>query len=364
MRVLYFSTAVIPSRYANSVHVMKMCSALTENGHDVTLVAIAGDDYDNIDVFDYYGTKKRFDIKFIPNDHFGILRRIICALKYNNYDIIYTRYTLAAFVYGCIFKKSVVYEYHSAAIGKVNRYMEYKISDKMNVEHVFITSSLMSYYFENNKKLHNSKCVILPDGSDEKVKSSHARGELHKFSCGYIGSFQEGKGIDTVIKLAESLSDVTFHVVGGSDEEIKQLMSSTWANNIIWHGHLSQNEAMCILEEEVDVALLPNKSKVLVGKTGNNDIGKWTSPMKLFEYMSYGKAIVASDLPVLKEILTNGIDCLMVNENSIEDWIAAILELKNDHDLLCRLGESAYMKFINNYTWKKRASLAIEYFNK
>ena len=39
MRILYISKSVIPSRTANSIHVMKMCQALADNGHEVILLA-------------------------------------------------------------------------------------------------------------------------------------------------------------------------------------------------------------------------------------------------------------------------------------------------------------------------------------
>ena len=39
MKILYISNSVIPSRKANSIHVMKMCQAFADNGHKVILLA-------------------------------------------------------------------------------------------------------------------------------------------------------------------------------------------------------------------------------------------------------------------------------------------------------------------------------------
>ena len=39
MKILYISKSTIPSRTANSVHVMKMCQAFSDIGHDVVLLA-------------------------------------------------------------------------------------------------------------------------------------------------------------------------------------------------------------------------------------------------------------------------------------------------------------------------------------
>ena len=61
MNILYISKSIIPSRTANSIHVMKMCQALAENGHNVILLAPNIPKYSekNVqDIYDYYGVKK------------------------------------------------------------------------------------------------------------------------------------------------------------------------------------------------------------------------------------------------------------------------------------------------------------------
>ena len=39
MKIVYISSSTIPSRAANSIHVMKMCQAFANNGYDVVLLA-------------------------------------------------------------------------------------------------------------------------------------------------------------------------------------------------------------------------------------------------------------------------------------------------------------------------------------
>ena len=66
MRILYISKSTIPSRSANSINVMKMCQAFSNNGHEVVLLAPdLKDKYEkNIDdIYDYYGVNKNFIIK-------------------------------------------------------------------------------------------------------------------------------------------------------------------------------------------------------------------------------------------------------------------------------------------------------------
>lgn len=72
MKLIYISNSIIPSRMANSIHVMKMCQALADNGHEVVLLAPdRKEKYENNidDIYEYYGVKKNFYIKklFFPN---------------------------------------------------------------------------------------------------------------------------------------------------------------------------------------------------------------------------------------------------------------------------------------------------------
>lgn len=63
-RLVYLHSGSIPSVYANDVHVMRMCDAFTEAGHEVTLYALPGSVHAD-DVYDYYGGRHRFPIRTI-----------------------------------------------------------------------------------------------------------------------------------------------------------------------------------------------------------------------------------------------------------------------------------------------------------
>lgn len=65
MKITYISSSTIPSRTANSIHVMKMCQAFAKNGHEVTL--LAPDNHKEYEpsvecVYDYYGVDQCFEI--------------------------------------------------------------------------------------------------------------------------------------------------------------------------------------------------------------------------------------------------------------------------------------------------------------
>jgi len=69
MRIAYLSSACIPSRTANSIHVMKMCQALARAGHEVVLFAPDNADGRELwadDPFAYYGVASNFTIEHLP----------------------------------------------------------------------------------------------------------------------------------------------------------------------------------------------------------------------------------------------------------------------------------------------------------
>ena len=100
-----------------------------------------------------------------------------------------------------------------------------------------------------------------------------------------------------------------------------------------------------------DVLLMPYQSQVSASSGG--DIGRYLSPMKLFEYLACGRAICSSNLPVLQEILSQEIALLLPPDN-IQAWVAAIKKLDDNPDLRKDLGNNARAA-AQKYSWEARA---------
>jgi len=79
------------------------------------------------------------------------------------------------------------------------------------------------------------------------------------------------------------------------------------------------------------------------------------SPLKIFEYMAAGKAMLCSDLPVLREVLIHEQTALLCDPENPEGWVRALKRLRDDVDLRKRLGKTARREFMAKYTWKTRA---------
>jgi glycosyltransferase involved in cell wall biosynthesis len=79
------------------------------------------------------------------------------------------------------------------------------------------------------------------------------------------------------------------------------------------------------------------------------------SPLKIFEYMASGRAIVASDLPVLREVLNNR-NAVLCEADNVDQWRQAIITLTEDRQLRQRLGAQARRDFDQHYSWSRRAN--------
>ena len=71
--------------------------------------------------------------------------------------------------------------------------------------------------------------------------------------------------------------------------------------------------------------------------------------------MSTGNPIIASDIEVLKEILLDRENCLLVSASDTEEWCCAIHELISNVDLREKISRNALGCVVQNFTWEKRA---------
>ena len=195
------------------------------------------------------------------------------------------------------------------------------------------------------------KIIVLPDAADES-RFSVRQLNTDNPKLGYVGSAFKGKGIEIVVPLAKILSEFSFEVygVGAGDESLDAFRPLP--PNINWHGKISYADVPKALIS-FDIALLPNQPNIFI--TDGTDIGKYTSPMKLFEYMAAGRAIVASDLPIIREIL-NETNAVLVPHNDVYQWGERIRQLAGNHELLRQLAEQGNTDFVRYYTYLGRVN--------
>lgn len=173
----------------------------------------------------------------------------------------------------------------------------------------------------------------------------------------YIGHLYKWKGIDIIVRAAEILSakkDIIFILVGGVDEDIKEykkIIENKKLINILLLGHKHKGEIPKFLKS-ADVLLLPNIPI-------SQEAIKYTSPIKMFEYMASKKPIITSDLPSIREVL-NKSNCVFFRPGDSKDMVKKIERLLKDSTLVEKISNQAYND-VKKYTWHNRMKRVVKF---
>jgi glycosyltransferase involved in cell wall biosynthesis len=158
--------------------------------------------------------------------------------------------------------------------------------------------------------------------------------------------------------LAQRLPTHQFLLIGGEPKDVlrvQALVDRLKDRNLIVTGFV-QNAKLPLYQAACDVLLMPYQVKVSASSGG--DIGKYLSPMKLFEYMASERVILSSDLPVLREVLSPE-NAILLPPDDIEAWYKAIVYIKNHPDLAKKLSTQA-RRDVEKYTWDVRVKCIFE----
>jgi glycosyltransferase involved in cell wall biosynthesis len=348
---------------------MKMCQAFSDNGHEVVLLApdIKNEFTKNLNnIFEFYGVKQNFKIKKLshPNFKFGAiiyLFNIFFYLFFNKrFDLVYGRFLHGCYV-AAILKNLVILETHEAIFNKKNQKLFFfkKIIRYKNFKKLIVISQALKNMYLKNGYLNSSKIYVAHDGADEVLdfeKKIKLLGPKNDLKVGYVGHLYKGRGLENIIKLAKKIVDVTFHIVGGLDKDIaywKNYTKNLRLNNIFFYGFVSPKETIKY-RNSFDILLAPYEKKVTIDGKGNTV--EFMSPLKIFEYMSSKKPIIASDITVVREVL-NEKNSILLDYDDINSWINSIDKLRDEQQRET-IANQALKDFVK-YTWKNRAKLVL-----
>jgi glycosyltransferase involved in cell wall biosynthesis len=166
----------------------------------------------------------------------------------------------------------------------------------------------------------------------------------------YAGSFFAWKGVQDLIAAAGGLPGCRITLIGGSPEQIAKFRATVpnGGAEVVFAGHTSHAKAVQALGKAC-IAVLPNRQEP-------NSL--WSSPLKLFEYMASGCAVVAADLPSLHEVLGEN-EAAWFRPGDPESLAAGIRSLAGDPEKARQLGKLMRER-AQLYTWDERAKRLAE----
>jgi glycosyltransferase involved in cell wall biosynthesis len=179
-----------------------------------------------------------------------------------------------------------------------------------------------------------------------------------RFTAGYTGHLYPGRGADLILELAARLPEMLFLLAGGEPEDLsrlRQAASARGARNLLLAGFVP-NAELPVYQAACEALLMPYQRRVAASSGG--DIGRYLSPLKLFEYLACGRAILCSDLPPLREVLTPQNAVLLPPEDAAA-WAAALQALREDPPRRVALAAQA-RRAAERHTWTARAARILE----
>jgi glycosyltransferase involved in cell wall biosynthesis len=355
------------------MQVMKVCQSLTQIGHHVTLLVPGQISYHWDQLAEQYGLSTPFEVIWLPAHaklrRYDFAWKAILQARQLNADVLYV-WALQAATAGIIWKMPVLLEIHGPPEGRLGPQLFrlfLRLPGKKRI--LPITNALQSILQRSYPRLMKNLDVILaPNGVDiERFKDllppTAARRELglpDHLTAGYTGHLYAGRGMDLLVELAKRFPQIHFLWVGGRPQDVtswEEKLSVAGLSNVKLLGFI-KNKELPQYQAAMDIVLMPYE-RVIEGSGGGNS-ADYCSPMKMFEYMASGRAILSSDLPPIREVLDDDIAMLCPPEQ-IEPWALAMDHLVKDADHRKRLGENAQRR-VEQYAWRARAERCLQNF--
>jgi glycosyltransferase involved in cell wall biosynthesis len=369
MRIVAIAGSRIPSDTANSIQVMKACQALVQLGHDLSLLVPEYPSRDPAaDLRSAYGLRTDVGVKWLSAfDRRLFTWQAVQRARALKPDLLYV-WMIQSGVFGLGAHLPVIYEIHlqpSGWFGPAWHRSFARLRGRKRL--VSITRALVQVLQDRNGvRLQSDEIVIAPNGVDlERFDALPdpvtARRQLHLVEAPTVmctGHLYAGRGVELFSELARRMPAAQFIWVGGRPQDVEAWRAKTAAQNLRFTGFVS-NADLPAYQSAADVLLMPY-ARSIFGSSGDGDSGAVASPMKMFEYMAAARAIMASDLPVFREVL-NESNAVFCPPEDVDAWQATLQNLLADPAQRAQLAWQA-RRHVEGHTWVGRARLILDGF--
>ena len=364
MRIVCISTAQVPSDTANSIQVMKVCQAFVQLGHTVFLL-VPGNQKSitsNQQLIEHYGLKELFYIEWLSfSDRRLFPWKAAWKARHLKADLLYA-WPLQSAALGRLLGIPSMLELHDFPAGHVGPFwLRLFLTLPGRKRLLPITEAL-----RRAMDLPAKQTVIAPDGValerylalPEPASARRILGLPAALTVLCTGHLYAGRGTDIFLGLAARFPQASFVWVGGRPLDVEAWRGrAAGLANVTFTGFVP-NERIPLYQSAADVLLMPYQRTIATSSGGNTaDI---CSPMKMFEYMAAGGAILSSDLSVLREVLDETM-AVFCPPDDARAWESALGGLLGDENKRHALGQHARAA-VGQYSWVRRAQRLLEGF--
>ncbi len=378
-RLLYLSNNRLPTEKAHGLQIAQMCEALADAGYAVTLVAPRRFNTRELrgvrSLWDHYGVRRNFAFARLPcldlfplfprsvltflTQTFTYLLALLAWLPFQRADVLYTRDLFIGAALALLRPRTpLIYEMHQVHRSRPAQPLQKLLARRARV--VAITGHLAEYM----RALGATRVLVAHDGfraarfadlPDRAAARAAANWPTDAFIVGWVGRLTMlglDKGVGTLVEALREVEGAHLAIVGGPEDMVAALRTRWTAAGMDATRFLATGQvlpdAVPLYLSAFDVCAMPHP--------WTEQFAYHTSPLKLFEYMAAGRAIVASNLPAFAEVLTEGKTALLVPPGDSAALATAIRRLRDDPAFCAQLGARARAEALARYTWAARAA--------
>jgi glycosyltransferase involved in cell wall biosynthesis len=384
LRVVYLRATPGPGTQAGGAasHIKGVVKALETLGAEVEVISndqIAGLDHAD-DRFTMIlpepggGSRALFDI----HNNLVFTRGAVPLIERAQPDFIYQRYarfSWAGVTAAVQTKRPLFLEFNGSEVwiaknwdrvGSLDLLERYERLNLDAAARIFVVSDVDRRNLEA-RGVTPEKIIVNPNGVDVErfrpgIGGVEARRELglkdDEIVAGFVGTFGPWHGVEKFAEAIKSIpaeTPVRFLLVGSGSlrtEVEKQLEADVRTGRVIFTGSVAHDRVPALLDA-CDILVAPHVPLA----DGSEFFG---SPTKIFEYMAMGKAIVASRLGQIGEVLTDQETALLVEPGNVPELAAAIVKFVESAELRTQFGASAREVAEREFTWKHNAQRVLD----
>ncbi len=240
----------------------------------------------------------------------------------------------------------------------------YERVNRIGADHIVVVSetlarALSEHGVSRHRILVNPNGVdperFHPDSGGEAIRARYDLG--HGTVVGFVGSFNYYQGTPVLMRAASEVcrrTDARFLLVGYGETLAATRDAARDAgvsDRVVFTDRVPVDDVPAFVDA-CDITVAP-----MAPPPDGSDF--FNSPVKIFEYMAAGKAIVASRLGQIVEIIEDGVTGLLVAPDDPDALAAAIIRLAENPDERARFGRVARERAVAQHTWRRNAERAL-----
>jgi len=358
MKLIYLFPNSFVEKSANRIQATNFAYALFSQSDESDFFFITGDSYtkENLETVGIrYKHKNHIEIKF-RFKRFKTIQYIVKVLQLNVIDkntVLYVRdYPLLKILYLLrkigILKNKIIIELHEVPQDK-------HLLKCLSIASSFVAiSNAIKDDIVKAMKLNNSKILVAHDGYRHEDVLLANNTDLNKIidllddrTIVYIGTYQEWKNIEFIIEIAKKLFDIKFVLIGVEKSKVKNYNNdilNVYFINYVDHKYISN--------------ILDKTFYAFYSLSPKYSISKYTSPLKLFEYLSHGITVFAPSYGNINEVLIDKFNAYLYDINNVE---ATSNLVQNIIDNKLILDKNNIKNSIKKFSWMNRAKKVLDF---